>query len=220
MAKKRLKKKVRLEALKASHNPRVRAELLDYDYIAKLNPEDKRWLAQFTDEYVAASIQKDSKGKVRAGHVHTKPEHVKECYDSNNRRNNDVYGVSRANGLTYDIDQQLGQSDGWYITNPNYTEDSLITELDQRLGNETLEFIDYLKNRNIFTEARRKELDAEFIKVSDLNEKQYYMLLIIYNFKTESNRKILNMFENSSKLEKFVQNSELFKTKDNCSDNG
>ena len=158
MAKKKLKKKVRLEALKATHNPRVRAELLDYDYTKKLNPEDLRWLAQFTDEYVAASIQKDSKGNVKSGHIHTKPEHVKECYDANNRRNNDVYGVSRANNLTYDIDQQLGQSDGWYITNPNYTEDSIISNMDNRFDQEKLGFIEYLKNRNIFTEERRNKL--------------------------------------------------------------
>lgn len=217
MAKRKLKKKVRLNSLKATHQPRVRAELIDYDYLKKLNPEDLRWLAQFTDESVGASIEKDKNGKVKPGYIHTKPEHVKECYDANNRRNNDVYGVSRANNMTYDIDSKLNQSDGWYITNPNYTEDSLISELDNRNEIEELELIEYFEARDQFVKERQIELDSEFIKRTTLNSDQFYMLVIIYNFKIESNRKIINMSKSTTLLEKFIKNSELFKTKDDSS---
>lgn len=219
MVKRKLKKKVRLNSLKATHQPRVRAELIDYDYLNKLNPEDLRWLAQYTDEAVGASIEKDKNGKVKPGHIHTKPEHVKECYDANNRRNNDVYGVSRANNMTYDIDSKLNQSDGWYITNPNYTEDSVISELDNRNGVEQLELIEYFEARDRFVKERQTELDSEFIKRTTLNSDQFYMLVIIYNFKIESNRKIINMSKSVTLLEKFIKNSELFKTKDDSSNN-
>ena len=141
--KKQIKANPRLESLQAENSPKTRRELLDYDKewlkdLKKNNPEEYKWLAQFTDEYVGASISKDSKGRVKRGHIHDTPELAKDCYDRNNRRNNDVLGVTRANHLAYDIDSQIETQDGWYITNKELTEDSAIATLVEKESDESI----------------------------------------------------------------------------------
>lgn len=147
-----------MESLNPAKVTKVRKDLVEVDYLRKLNNEDKRWLAQFTDEYTAGSVQKDKRGKVKSGYLHNTKALAKDCYDSNNRRNNDVHGVTRANGLLYDIDQVSNNKDGWYITQVGLTEDALIKKVDQfeSSKNDVLSFEEYEKLKNNLTK-RTKE---------------------------------------------------------------
>lgn len=96
---KALKKNVRLKSLNGQSIPRVRRDLLDADYLDKLTPEELRWYAQFMDEWAGANIKKSKRTKkpVR-GHLHDTNELAKSCFDANNKRNNDVYSISKATG--------------------------------------------------------------------------------------------------------------------------
>jgi hypothetical protein len=122
---KRRKKHADLDPL---YMPRVRREFVDYDYTKNLSPEEKDFLAKFTSEYYGASIKKTKKGALRKGQVHTKKEHAKEAYDANNRRNNDVYGVTRINGLLSELDYQ---PDHIGLADFNKSEQAMIELLSQ-----------------------------------------------------------------------------------------
>ncbi len=106
-----LKKRKKYADLDPLYMPRVRREFVDYDYVNSLDEESKAWLSKFTSEHYGAAISKTKKKKggkqrVKPGHLHTKLSQVKEIFDNNNRRNNDVYGVTRINGLLSDISSQ------------------------------------------------------------------------------------------------------------------
>jgi hypothetical protein len=47
------------EVFSKSHNPRNRRELIDYNYLNKLNPTELEWLAKFTDEFYGASFERN-----------------------------------------------------------------------------------------------------------------------------------------------------------------
>jgi hypothetical protein len=120
--------------VKKSQVPRVRQELLDADYLDKLSPKELAWHNKFTSEYVNAAISKDKKTKrVKKGHLHKSKAKAKECYDANNKRNNDLFGVTKANGLlSFDLPGIVRSGDDWYKSNPNCTEDALIAYLDYK----------------------------------------------------------------------------------------
>ena len=130
------------------YSVKVRKELIDYspEYLKDLkanHPEEYEYLAKFIDEYVNANVLKTKSkkrkdgttiygsGKVRKGQLHNTAELAKDVYDANNRRNNDVLGVARANRLMNDIDTEVQQKDGWYVTNPELTEDAMISDIDE-----------------------------------------------------------------------------------------
>lgn len=219
MAKKqKLKKNVRLKALKATHNPRTRAELLDYDYLKKLAPKDLEWLAQFTNEYTAGAVEKyksgPKKGQVKPGHIHKTAEQAKDCYDRNNWRNNDVYGVTRANNLLYDVQSQIDSGDGWYITKGDLTEQAIISQIDSVLEeDQSFDMLEYLESRDRFPQKRVAEVDSDIMQKYNLTSEQFYMIVIIYNFKLVNRKKIMSFVESREKLDKFVQDSDFFKEK-------
>jgi hypothetical protein len=218
MAKRKLKKNVRLKALKATYNPRTRAELLDYDYLKKLKPKDLEWLAQFTNEYTAGAVEKykagPKKGQVKPGHIHKTKELAKDCYDRNNWRNNDIYGVTRANNLLYDVQSQIDSGDGWYITKADLTEQALISQIDSVVEeDQSFKMLEYLEARDRFPEDRVVEIDLEVMNKYTLAPEQFYMIVIIYNFSLVNRKKIMSFVESKDKLDKFVQDSEFFKEK-------
>src|SRR6185503_17838328 len=74
-----------------------------------------------------------SEGKPTKGHLHTKKSHAKEIFDSNNKRNNDLLGVTRINGLLEgDIHGTAVKTDVWHETDPNATEDALNWAIDYK----------------------------------------------------------------------------------------
>jgi hypothetical protein len=150
--KKRAKRYSNLDSLKPEKNTKVRREFIDYDYLKTLPPDDKEWLAKFNNEYYGAAVSKTDTGRVKPGHLHTKKAQAKEIYDDNNRRNNDVLGVSRVNvGLT-EINAELDSRDGWYITRPDLQEDAVLTEIDRKaVEDDFLSYEEYLELRGNMT---------------------------------------------------------------------
>jgi hypothetical protein len=117
-----------LDNLNPTKAPRVRKELLDADYLNKLSDKDLEWYAKFMSEWAGANIKKSKKTKrPLTRHLHKSNAKAKEIFDANNHRNNDVHGVTKANGLLYDISKERD-----YITNPSLTEDALIAMIDNK----------------------------------------------------------------------------------------
>lgn len=109
--------------------PKVRKDLIDYDYIDQLSPKEKEWLNKFTNEYVGASLSRDKKtGRIDQKHLHKTNKLAKSVFDSNNQRNNDLYGVTKAIGLQ----ESLEPTTNIRINNPDLYEQALIKELDDK----------------------------------------------------------------------------------------
>jgi len=110
--------------------PKVRREFVDADYIDKLNPEEKAWYGKFIEEYVGANVKKNKKTRnIAKGHLH-KTKHIKELYDANNHRNNDVYGVTKINGLLTHYEDMPG--DLGKLHRPELVEEALIAIIDRK----------------------------------------------------------------------------------------
>lgn len=142
-----LKKNIRTKSLSPANVPRVRRELLDADYLTKLSKEEYLWYAQFTDEWTNAAIEKTSDGKVKRGHIHTTNEMARNIYDANNKRNNDVYTVTKALNLMSELDVRVGENNDYIesrqVSNTNLTETALIADLERA----DLKDIEYLTKR-------------------------------------------------------------------------
>jgi hypothetical protein len=87
--------------LDPSLNLKSRTELLDYDYLHKLKPEELEWLNKFTEEYVHASLDTERPKK----NLHRNKTLRKECYDRNNARNRDVLTRQRASNRMVYLDE-------------------------------------------------------------------------------------------------------------------
>lgn len=73
----------------------------------------------------------DNEGKPLKKHLHNTAEQAKDIFDSNNNRNNDVFGVTKVNNLLeYDIIGMSAQKDVWHETDPQATEKAIIEMLD------------------------------------------------------------------------------------------
>lgn len=86
-------------ALKKDLNLKTRYELIDYDYLDKLGPDELEWLNKFTSEYTNADFR------------HTKPLHKtkkrrKECYSANNARNRCIFTRNKACGQLEYLDSK------------------------------------------------------------------------------------------------------------------
>lgn len=178
-----LKKKIRKEALNPGKAPRTRREILDYGETPegrqwlkdlKLNhPDEYNYLLQFTDEWAGASIEKTSSGRVKRGHLHKTYDLAKDCMDRNNRRNNDVLGVTRANNLAFDIQAELSKQDGWYITNVKLQEDALIHEIESELNeDDMMSFKEFIKVRENMIPEIREEYEAIYAGLLDELEQE------------------------------------------------
>lgn len=120
----KLKKRKKHADLDPMYMPRVRREYVDHDYVKQLTNEEKDWLSKFDSEFYGASIKKTKKGTIRKEHLHSvDDDYAKELYDANNKRNNDLYGVTRINGLLENID---GQNDGIGLADYTKSETAMI----------------------------------------------------------------------------------------------
>lgn len=120
-------------------NLKSRTDLIDYDYLDKLDEKDKQWLAQFTDEYTNASFKK-------AKNIHRTKELRKDSYNRNNHRNNDVLTKAKITNRAVPID---GVDENKLYINP---EDAIIQILDEQ------KHAMHGKEEAIITLAKRKQL--------------------------------------------------------------
>lgn len=210
MKRKPLKKKVRYESLNPAENPKVRRELLEVDYLHKLNEAELKWLAQFTDEYVGSSIQKKN-GRVVRGHLHSTNELAKSCYDANNKRNNDIFSVGRANNFVHTIEGKLDEKqDGWYVINPSLVEEAVIAQLEEKRVEKPLTFKEYVMLRSKMVDSVRKEYDDYFGDVPF----SYLIYQVYENAKLNSHQLDLVLTDKTNKLlKKLIKNPKLFKRK-------
>lgn len=93
------RKKAKYPALNKKMNTKVRQELIDYDYLKKLSPEEKEWLNKFTEEYVSSSFKKNKKTGRYKDNLHKTKAQRKDCYDRNNARNRDIFSITKSNDM-------------------------------------------------------------------------------------------------------------------------
>lgn len=93
MKKKTKRSQTKYAALKPHLNLKSRIDLLDYDYLDKLTPEEKEWLNRFTEEYTHANLKHGGKK------LHKTEKLKKDVYSRNNKRNNDIYTLQKSKHL-------------------------------------------------------------------------------------------------------------------------
>ena len=186
---------------------------MDADYLKKIPKYALEWYAQFIDESVGGAVEKTKSGKVKAGYLHNTPELAKQCYDDNNRRNRDVYGVSRANGMLKSIEWEMGEeaNDGWYVKNPMLTEDAIISHLDSKVDPDEslLSFKEYVMVRDNMKEEMREMYDLYFYEKNPHS----YLYYAIYNLKNLTETQLDRLIKNPKLLEKIIKDSEFMERK-------
>lgn len=95
--------KTKYPALKPELNLKTRYELIDYDYIDRLSDTDKKWLNQFTEEYVNANLDRNN----LSNNFHNNIELKKDCDRRNNARNRDILTRAKASGNHVSTDELL-----------------------------------------------------------------------------------------------------------------
>lgn len=141
---------VKYPALIPKYNPKVRQDLIDYDYLDKLTEEEKAWLNKFSEEYINARFNGDDTD------IDKTPEGRKASYDRNNARNRCVYNqlkVRRGNDGLIPYDQEIVESvEKKIIGVDNISiEDAYIDYIDYNdVKNALKEYLDYMSE---FTEA-------------------------------------------------------------------
>lgn len=226
------RKKVRYDSLKKSHNTKVRHDLLDADYLGKLSKEEYRWYAQFTDEYVGGAVKKNSDGSIQKGHLHNTPELAKKCYDDNNRRNSDLYSVTKANNLMTSTDLNFTGSENkintnnspsgmrneythFGFTNHELTEQALIAEIESEEYKEELTFKEYIMVRQNMMPEIRDQYDLKFLELYP----NAYMYYTIYDTRKLTEKQIDRLIRKPKLLEKFFKNPKFMQRKKNSPDN-
>lgn len=126
-------------ALKPKYNLKVRQEVIDYDYLDKLNPEEAAWLNKFTEEYVGANLDLD---KPRSN-LHKSKRMRKDCTDRNNSRNRCQYGLNKVGGRLDNIEKAYDVSDNTSM------EDRLNAKID-------LELLGFTEEQGYDRRKRRK----------------------------------------------------------------
>jgi hypothetical protein len=217
-------KKVRYKSLNKAYNTKVRREILDADYLSKLSKKDYRWYAQFTDEYAGGSVKKNADGSIQKGHIHNTPELAKKCYDDNNRRNVDLYGVTKANNLMHSIDPGFNGSETklnsshspsnvgneyTHYSNLELTELAVISEIDNQENEEELTFKEYIMARKQMVPEAREYYDLKFLE-------QYpnaFLYYTIYDSRNLTEKQIDRLIRKPKLLEKLFKNPQFMQRK-------
>lgn len=90
-------------ALDPKVNLKSRTELLDYDYLNKLNEKELEWLNKFTEEYVHANLNTKEPKK----NLHRTKKMRIDCYNRNNSRNRDVLTKGKISNKLDNVDTIL-----------------------------------------------------------------------------------------------------------------
>jgi hypothetical protein len=92
--------KVKYPGLTKSVNAKTRQDLIDHDYLDKLNPDELRWLSNFNEEYLSGNFKHP--GEI----FHKTPEEKRQCYNRNNARNRCLFTSMKAQDrLIYHISE-------------------------------------------------------------------------------------------------------------------
>jgi hypothetical protein len=109
------RERAKYPALQPELNLKSRFDLIDYDYLNKLSPEEKKWLNNFTEEYTNANFKhgdtrvhpvilsetefvKGSNGKIK------RDIYKHDSEKRNNQRNNCALTKANAGGFSLDLD--------------------------------------------------------------------------------------------------------------------
>lgn len=84
-------------------NLKIRRDLIEVDYLDKLNDDQKGWLDKFNNESINASFDKNNKKN-----LHKTKEQKKACYDANNARNRDILSRAQAQGKSISLEDPTG----------------------------------------------------------------------------------------------------------------
>ena len=169
MAKKRSKQKY--PNLVKEVNLIRRQELIDFDYLDKLDEKDMIFLNKFMGEYMSSSfpkqeVNRDGKTykRVDPNNIHKK-EHHKSVYDANNARNRDIYATkSCIGGITFFDEIALDDlRDKDLNSDLNDFEDAL-AEKDLLLKDKQLYKIKILEYIQDLRDSAKKKKDFEEIE--------------------------------------------------------
>lgn len=136
---KKRRSKVKHPALKVKYSPKVRQELIDYDYLDQLKPEELDWLNKFSEEYINAKFNNDETD------IDQTPEGRKASYDRNNARNRCLYSqlkVRRMNDKLLNYDDVVNIVEDSQDLAPKYMEDAYIDYMDEKNIDKMLEQYD------------------------------------------------------------------------------
>lgn len=155
---KKKKRKTRRESIKnpdldKKYNLKTRQDLLDYDYLDKLDKKTLAWLNKFNKEYVVASLDVKNPKK----NLHKTKKLIKDCFDKNNSRNRDVLTRAKASNQLTDYELLAEETN-----NTNY-EDYLIDNLDRQ---EAIDAIEWLAS-----EINKDDQELEVTLVKDSEKK-------------------------------------------------
>lgn len=87
---------------------RVKQEYHDIDYAHKLSDDDKAWMSQFMEEHLGANLDEERlDNKYGNEPFHNTRELRKDCFDRNNARQRDIYGLNKATGTLDSFDKAI-----------------------------------------------------------------------------------------------------------------
>ena len=95
--KKNRRNQSKFPALEKKYNLLSRQDLIDFDYLDKLNDKEKAWLNKFVEEEVNASFR-------HSAPLNKTKKQRKICYDKNNARNRCILTKNRMLGNMVDIE--------------------------------------------------------------------------------------------------------------------
>ena len=108
--------------LYARNFPKPARWKVDQDYISRLSDDERRWLAQFHDEYYGGFFSPKREA------LHSTKELRRECYAANNATNADSYSIHEVSGRLFSSEElplfepeSLGGQDGSPL--PSYLND-------------------------------------------------------------------------------------------------
>ncbi len=156
--------------LQRKMNLKRRQELIDFDYLHKLNDEEKTFLDKFMGEYMGASFPKQeitTKNGTTYKRHSTKNLHknhqTKEIYDLNNARNRDIYVKKASTGGMEFFDEveldDLREKD--MNADINAFEDS-IADADLLIKDKTLYKIEVLEYIASFKNKKDRDAEIEY----------------------------------------------------------
>lgn len=112
---------------------KVKQEYHDMDYINQLDDKSKKWLSQFMEEHLGAQLDPDTlKNKYNRKAFHKTKKMRKDCFDRNNARQRDIYGLSKAIGKLDDYNSEDTAQYLESLSEEDSYEDRLIDEIDKK----------------------------------------------------------------------------------------